>query len=40
MPRWEEEVKRLKANDPRLTTLDLSFDLIGNDGAKAIATRR
>ena len=40
MPRWEEEVKRLKANDPRLTTLDLSFDLTGNDGAKAIATRR
>ena len=33
----EKYVKRLKANDPRLTTLDLSFDLIGVDGAKAIA---
>ena len=37
MPRWEEDVKRLKANDPSLTTLNLNDNSIGNVGAKAIA---
>ena len=37
MPRWEEDVKRLKANDPSLTTLDLISNRIGDDEAKAIA---
>jgi Ran GTPase-activating protein (RanGAP) involved in mRNA processing and transport len=33
----EKYVKRLKANDPNLTELDLYNNSIGNDGAKAIA---
>jgi hypothetical protein len=37
MPRWEEDVKRLKANDPSLTSLNLYNKIIGVDGAKAIA---
>ena len=33
----EKSVKRLKANDPSLTELDLRSNSIGDDGAKAIA---
>ena len=33
----EKSVKRLKANDPNLTSLNLNFNSIGDDGAKAIA---
>ena len=33
----EKSVKRLKANDPSLTELNLYYNSIGDDGAKAIA---
>ena len=33
----EKSVKRLKANDPSLTELNLYYNSIGDDGTKAIA---